>query len=178
VADWGNHTVRKITPAGVVSTFAGLAGQRGSADGNGSAARFNTPSGVAVDGSGNVFVADQLNHTVRRIDPNDNVTTLAGLAGQVNHFDRLGSAARFAQPAWIAAAADGTVFVVSGAGDTVRRVGTDGRVETIVGAPGDSAVLRLGENPRLRSARGVWAAAGGRQLLVAADNAIVRIDLP
>ena len=178
VADWGNHTVRRITPAGVVSTFAGLAGQRGSADGNGSAARFNTPSGVAVDGSGNVFVADQLNHAIRRIDPNGNVSTVAGLSGQAGTVDGIGSAARFTQPAWIAAAPDGTVFVVSAAGDTVRRVGTDGRVETVVGVLGESTLLRLGENPRLRNARGLWAAADGRQLLVAADHAIVRIDLP
>ena len=58
VADTGNHTIRKVTPAGVVTTLAGLAGSSGSADGTGSAARFNYPSGVAVDSAGNVYVAD------------------------------------------------------------------------------------------------------------------------
>ena len=58
VADTGNHTIRKVTPAGVVTTLAGLAGSLGSADGTGSAARFNYPAGVAVDSAGNVYVAD------------------------------------------------------------------------------------------------------------------------
>ena len=58
VADTGNHTIRKVTPAGVVTTLAGLAGSSGSADGTGSAARFNGPAGVAVDSAGNVYVAD------------------------------------------------------------------------------------------------------------------------
>ena len=58
VADIGNHTIRKVTPAGVVTTLAGLAGGSGSADGTGSAAQFFSPHGVAVDSPGNVYVAD------------------------------------------------------------------------------------------------------------------------
>jgi len=65
VADRNNHTIRKITPAGAVTTLAGLAGTQGSADGTGSAARFFNPSGVATDGSGNVYVADTSNNTIR-----------------------------------------------------------------------------------------------------------------
>ena len=61
----GNHTIRKITPAGVVSTLAGLAGSFGSADGTGSAALFDQPAGVAVDSHGNVYVADLNNNTIR-----------------------------------------------------------------------------------------------------------------
>ena len=81
VADYGNHTIRKVTPAGVVTTLAGLAGSPGSADGTGSAARFNVPTGVAVDSAGNVYVADSDNHTIRKITPGGVVSTLAGLAG-------------------------------------------------------------------------------------------------
>ena len=68
VADTGNHTIRKITPAGVVSTFAGLAGVPGSVDGTGSAARFNSPIGVALDGAGNLYVGDADNDTIRKIN--------------------------------------------------------------------------------------------------------------
>ena len=72
VADTYNHTIRKITPAGVVTTIAGLAGSFGIADGSGGAARFNLPFDVAVDGSGKIYVADEENNTIRigQVDPN------------------------------------------------------------------------------------------------------------
>ena len=78
VADANNNTIRKVTPAGAVSTFAGAAGIAGNADGAGGNARFSTPRGVAVDGAGNVFVADLLNRTIRKITPAGTVSTLAG----------------------------------------------------------------------------------------------------
>ena len=84
VGDRGNSTIRKVTPAGDwVTTIAGLAGNSGTNDGTGSAARFNYPYGVAVDTNGNVYVADALNNTIRKVTPvgaNWVVTTLAGLA--------------------------------------------------------------------------------------------------
>jgi hypothetical protein len=69
VADEGNDAIRKITPAGVVSTLAGLANNPGSADDTGSSARFNVPEGVAVDSTGDVYVADFTNNTIRVGDP-------------------------------------------------------------------------------------------------------------
>src|SRR5207248_461195 len=98
VADTGNDTIRKITPAGVVTTLAGLAGSYGSADGTGSAARFFFPAGLATDSSGNVYVADYSNYTIRKITPAGLVTTLAGLAGNQGSADATGSAARFNYP--------------------------------------------------------------------------------
>src|SRR5205085_4828650 len=80
VADTDNQAIRKITPAGSVTTLAGFVGSTGSADGTGVTARFNYPLGVAADSSGNIYVADQLNHTIRKITPAGAVTTLAGLA--------------------------------------------------------------------------------------------------
>jgi sugar lactone lactonase YvrE len=69
VADSGNHTIRKITPGGVVTTLAGLAGAAGDKDGTGMAAQFNGPTSAAVDSAGNVFVADTDNCTIRKITP-------------------------------------------------------------------------------------------------------------
>jgi len=98
VADTSNQTIRKVTPAGVVTTLAGLAGTYGSADGTGGDARFYNPNGVAVDGSGNVYVADNGNQTIRKITPAGGVTTLAGLAGFSGSADGTGSAALFDSP--------------------------------------------------------------------------------
>src|SRR5436309_2298665 len=67
VADTWNSTIRKVTPDGVVTTLAGSAGQRGSADGTGGAARFYLPRGVAVDSAGNAYVADTYNSTIRKV---------------------------------------------------------------------------------------------------------------
>jgi hypothetical protein len=81
VADTYNHTIRKITPSAVVTTFAGTAGMSGSADGTGAAARFQLPRGVAIDSADNVFVGDTTNCTIRKIAPAGVVTTIAGQPG-------------------------------------------------------------------------------------------------
>lgn len=77
IADTYAATVRKITPAGVVTTLAGLAGVFGKIDGTGGAARFNNPDGVAVDAAGNVYVADSFNNSIRKVTPAGVVTTFA-----------------------------------------------------------------------------------------------------
>lgn len=78
VADTDNHTIRKITPQGVVTTFAGRAGDSGKVDGPAMTARFSGPRAIAVDGAGNLFVADSDNGAVRQITPDGTVTTIAG----------------------------------------------------------------------------------------------------
>src|SRR5262249_4021599 len=111
VADQNNHTIRKVTPAGVVTTLAGTAGLPGSADGTGGAARFNFPAAVAVDGSGNVYVADGNNDTIRQITASGIVTTLAGSAGAPGSADGMGAAARFGTPTGVAVDTAGNVYV-------------------------------------------------------------------
>ena len=91
----GVSRIRTITPAGVVTTLAAGLGN-GSNDGTGSATQFDNPRGLAVDNStGNVYMADQNNHTIRKITPSGVVTTFAGLAGNTGSTDGTGSAARF-----------------------------------------------------------------------------------
>lgn len=134
VADNGNHTIRRITPAGAVTTFAGAAGQLGSADGAGTVARFRFPAGLAIDGSGNVFVADSRNGTIRRITPAGVVSTVAGLAEQFGAIDGVAAAARFIQPIAVAADAAGNLFVADISTATIRRVTSTGVVSTFAGS--------------------------------------------
>ena len=133
VADTLNHTIRKVTPAGVVSTLAGLAGAHGSANGTGSAARFYKPSGVAVDTAGNVYVADTLNSTIRKITPAGAVTTLAGRAGQTGTNNGTGSAARFNTPFGVAVDKAGNIYVADTYNQMIRKVTAAGVVSTWVG---------------------------------------------
>lgn len=119
VADAGNHRIRKISAAGVVSTLAGE-GSPAFSDGPGATARFSTPVGVAVDGAGNLYVADRDNHRVRVVDPLGVVTTLAG-TGSVGFSNGPGAGALFSRPQGIAVDATGTVYVVE-EGSPVLRV--------------------------------------------------------
>ena len=136
VADSVNHTIRKATPAGVVTTLAGSAGFFGTADGTGSAARFNNPQGVAVDSAGNVYVADWQNHTIRKITPGGTVTTLAGSPGVSGSADGTGSGARFAFPYGVAVDIAGNVYVADQGNHTIRKVTSGGVVTTLAGNPG------------------------------------------
>src|SRR2546421_37377 len=111
VADSYNSTIRRITPAGVVTTLAGLAGITGSADGTGSAARFYYPYGVATDSSGNVYVADSYNSTIRLITPPGVMSTLSAFAAIFRTADGTGSAARFYLPQGVATDSSGNVYV-------------------------------------------------------------------
>jgi len=140
VADTINYTIRKVTPAGLVTTLAGLAGQSGSADGTGSAARFNGPSGVAVDTAGNVYVSDQHNDTIRKVTSvgtNWVVTTLAGLAGSPGGANGIGSLARFNRPSGVAVDTNGNVYVTDELNNAIRKVtpnGTNWEVTTLAGS--------------------------------------------
>jgi sugar lactone lactonase YvrE len=139
VADTMNHTLRVITPAGAVSTLAGLAGYSGSADGTNNKARFNRPAGIVRDGANNLFVTDFLNHTIRRITPDGTVSTIAGLAGVWGHADGTNRAARFFQPHGIATDSAGNLVVVDSGNQTLRRIsasGTNWVVTTVAGFPG------------------------------------------
>lgn len=138
VADTSNHTLRKVTPDGAVTTLAGLAGNPGTTDGTGSAARFHSPSSVALDNAGTVYVADSSNHTLRKVTPAGVVTTLAGLAGSSGSADGVGSAARFNNPRGVVLDGDGNLYVADAANCTIRKVSSDGMVITLAGVAGSS----------------------------------------
>lgn len=136
VAD--DSTIRKISPVGAVTTLAGTGGTRGSADGQGSNARFCGPFGIALDNAGAIYVADTINSTIRKITPSGLVSTLAGSAGTNGSNDGVGSAARFYYPWGIALDATSNIFVADAQNKTIRKISPTGNVTTIAGLASSS----------------------------------------
>jgi sugar lactone lactonase YvrE len=136
LSDTGNHTVRRITPSGAVTTVAGWAGQSGFTNGWRTAARFHSPLGIAVAGDGTIFVADSGNHLVRAIAPDGTVTTLAGRAESWGSQDGVGENARFNGPLGIAVDAQGDLFVSDSNNHAIRRITRQGAVTTWAGTAG------------------------------------------
>jgi sugar lactone lactonase YvrE len=143
VTDTGNHTLRRVTPAGTVTTLAGSAGLWGSTNGTGGAARFSSPAGVAADTAGNLYVADAGNMLIRKITPAGEVTTLAGSRGSTGPADGTGSAAQFDVPNGIAVDGSGNLYVTDAdfgytaeySNQTVRKLTSAGVVTTLAGSP-------------------------------------------
>ena len=133
VADTGNDIVRVITPAGVVTTLAGTPGAVGSANGTGSAARFNAPAGIAVDAAGDVYVADTGNHTIRKIAPGQIVTLLAGRVGKPGTNLGTGTTAQFNAPLNLAVDALGNVYVADSKNSRICSINPGGTVNTLAG---------------------------------------------
>jgi sugar lactone lactonase YvrE len=133
VADSGNNTIRRVTPRGIVTTLAGIAGTVGCDDGTGCAARFNYPNSVAVDRSGNIFVADLYNNIIRKVTPSGVVTTLAGQPGISGRMDGRGDAARFNYPVSVAVDRSGNVYVADILNNAIRKITPGGVVTTLAG---------------------------------------------
>ncbi|HEY1662175.1 MAG TPA: choice-of-anchor Q domain-containing protein [Verrucomicrobiae bacterium] len=135
VADSQNQVIRKITTAGVVSTLAGLVGTPGEQDGNGNLARLLVPYSVAIDGSGNVYVADNFpTGKIRKITPAGVVSTIAG-TGVSGYLDGPTNIAQFSSPAGITVDQSGNVYVAEQDYNTIRMIATNGIVSTIAGYP-------------------------------------------
>jgi len=141
VADTSNATVRRISATGVVSTLAGWAeltpegwtAHKGRADGQGTAAHFISPRGIAVDAAGNVYVADI--SAIRRISASGMVSTLAG-----NEYDGsdtgIGNAARFNDPIALALDSAGNLYVAERGNEDIRKISPQGVVTLVAGLPG------------------------------------------
>jgi sugar lactone lactonase YvrE len=136
VADTLNQTIRKITPLGAVSTLAGAAGITGALDGSGGNARFYNPQALTVDSSGNVYVADTFNHTIRKVTAAGTVTTLAGLNANYGAANGTNSRARFYFPAGLAVDTAGNLYVADSLNHIIRKVTPAGLVTTLAGMPG------------------------------------------
>lgn len=138
VGDNKNNAIRKITPEGVVTTFAGsISGESGSSDGIGTTARFNGPYGLTIDSSNNIYVADGSNHTIRKITTAGVVTTIAGKAGTSGNDDGIGTTATFDSPRGIDIYENGStkiLYVTTTGGTATDIITTDNSNTTTTGS--------------------------------------------
>jgi NHL repeat-containing protein len=175
VADYFNCAIRRVTPSGVTSTFAGTAGACGHADGVGNLATFNSPYRVATDSQDNVYVADKDACTVRKITPVGVVSTIAGIPLSCGHADGPPSVATFLGPRGVAVDSTGNVYVADTDNALVRRVTPAGVVSTVVGTFGTSAFVPGALPGALMFSVGS-VALGGTSLYITTNNAIAVVQ--
>ena len=187
VADNINDVIRMITPAGVVTTFAGQMGVAGTNDGLAAvAAKFDAPYGVAVDTNGTVYVTDNYNYTIRKIQWTEglgySVSTLAGRAGVAGTNDGVGTAARFNYPQGLAIDGAGNLFVVDTGNATIRKLamaGTNWVVTTIGGLAGSiGSANGIGKVAMFNHPCGIAVDSAGMLYVADADNHTIRKGVP
>ena len=182
IADWGNDRIRKVDPAGVITTIAGTGEFGFSGDGGpATEARLGSPWGVAVDGAGNLFIADEGNNRIRKVDPAGVITTIAG-TGEFG-FSGDGGPAVSAQlyvPSGVAVDGVGNLFIADFANDRIRKVDSAGVITTVAGTgnrgfSGDGGPATAA---RLDSPVGVAVDGAGNLFIADSGNGLIRILTP
>ncbi|MBI3521048.1 MAG: T9SS type A sorting domain-containing protein [Bacteroidetes bacterium] len=175
IADDANNKIRKITPAGVVTTFAG-SGVTGQADGVGTAASFNRPSGICIDAAGNFYVADEVNNKIRKITAAGVVTTLAG-SGILGQTDGIGTAASFSYPGMgICADGAGNIYVTDQ--NKIRKITAAGVVTTLAGSGISGQTDGIGTAASFFAPRGICIDASGNLYVADSFNRRIRKITP
>ena len=177
VADQGNNKIRTISPTGVVATLAGNP-TSGTVDANATKASFYNPSAVAFDASKNIFVADASNSLIRKINPNGDVTTVAGKAGVSGSTDGTGTNAQFFSPYGLVLDAANMVYVLDRGNRNIRKITPTGIVTTLAGSTGGQTGLTdgIGTSARFTILGGIVSDGLGN-LFVSDQTAIRAISL-
>ena len=162
VADRNNHAIRKVTKDRVVTTFAGMGGVSGNDDGNGTAATFSRPYDIAIDGQGSLYVADFLNHSIRKVTASGEVTTFIG--GTRGDMDGMGTAAQISFPTGICFDSNDNLYIAELNGNIKKINITSATVTTLVNIPTSSNGLN---NLEINKA--------GTELYVTTPDAIVKV---
>jgi formylglycine-generating enzyme required for sulfatase activity len=181
VADFYNCRIRKITSGGLVSTLAGGGGKGpngfGYADGQGAVASFSGPTGVAVDNSGNVYVADSYNNRIRKITASGTVSTLAG-SGSAGFDDGQGTAASFKYPHGVAVDNADNIYVADSSNNNIRKITPTGIVSTLAGSRTGQGGFGEGANARFSSPKGIVADSIGNVYVADSSNNNIRKITP
>ncbi|MBN8725669.1 MAG: hypothetical protein J0M03_22410 [Acidobacteria bacterium] len=133
IADTKNHRIRKLNPKGELSTIAGSS-ESGYLDGLSSEAKFNSPSGIAVDKQGNLYISDTINHVIRKITPDGQVTTVAGIAGKKGCVDGDAKKAKFSRPEGLVVDEQGNFYIADFGNHRIRKIDPNGNVSTFAGS--------------------------------------------
>ncbi len=179
IPDSDNHTLRKVSPDGTVSTWVGVAGSRGYANGQGSTARFNLPHAAVVDATGNVHVADTYNQVIRRITPDGTVSLHAGTPTVAGGQDGPAATATFHLPVGLALDSGGNLYVSDHLGHSIRKISSTGNVTTLAGSYGvPGSADGTGSAARFNTPRGIALDGAGNLYVADTGNNLVRRITP
>ena len=177
-ADSNNHRIRKVDSAGLISTIAGT-GERGFGGDNGPAtdARLDSPRGVAVDGTGNLYIADSFNRRIRKVDSSATITTIAG-TGEFGFGGDGGPAteARLRSPTGVAVDGAGNLYIADTSNNRIRKVDSTGTITTVAGS-GERGFSGDGDpatEAQLNYPRGVAVDGAGNLYIADASNHRIR----
>lgn len=168
VTEWGSHLIRRVDPAGKVTTIAGQAGQCGYADGPKAEAKLCYPDGLAIDAQGHLYVSEWTSHLIRRISPDGTVSTFAGTPNYQGLAN--GYASRFNQPGALAFDSRGNLYVVDVGNALIRRITPSGYATTVIGT-GQRALLP-GLGGSINEIKGLVVTADDR-LIFSSEGALV-----
>ena len=180
VADKSNNLIRKITSAGVVTTFAG-SGSLGNTNGTGTAAKFASPTGLAIDANDNIYVTDYSNHSIRKITSSSVVTTLAGPVGTTGTWgttNGTGTSARFNYPYHVVIDSDENLYVSDYNNHKIRKITSSGVVTTYAGSGSAGSANGIGTAATFDNPKGLAIDANDNIYVADFDNHIIRKITP
>ncbi len=175
ITDYDSHRIRKITPDGVVTTFAGSTA--GHADGTGANAQFNGPTAITIDAAGNLYVSEYDGNYIRKITPAGEVTTVAG-SGVQGFADGAAAVAMFNKPSGLAVDAAGNIYVGDKHNQRIRKITPDGEVSTFAGNGVEGYTDGTGTSAQVNNPAGLTIDADGNLFLADTDNQRVRKITP
>jgi gliding motility-associated-like protein len=178
VTEYNNKVIRKVTPAGVVSTFAGIMNTPGNIDGPIASATFAGPTSAAFDSQGNMFVADYTAHTIRKITPGGTVSTFAGVSGVHGFTNGTGTGATFYEPYGLTIDANDYIYVAELQNHAIRKISPLGVVTTLAGNGTNGQADGTGSAARFTGPTNLVADASGNIYVSDAGNNSVRKITP